>query len=110
MLASIGTWLDGLFGLSIRAEELGFGQMTQLRRLLHVLLSQLANILAGKGTLAGQQLLVDHRQAVLVAVRADIAGERLRRRVQRRDSAEDAGRARPFQVLDLPASRCCFKS
>src|SRR5256885_609433 len=28
MLAGIDRWLDSLFGLSVKAEELGFGQMT----------------------------------------------------------------------------------
>jgi uncharacterized membrane protein YcaP (DUF421 family) len=38
MLASIGAWLDGLFGLSLRAEQLGFGQMTALAVFIYIAL------------------------------------------------------------------------
>ena len=62
--------------------------------------AKLADVLAVEGPLAGQQFLVDDGQAVLIAAVANLALEGFRRRVQRRDAAEEAGCRLAFQVLD----------
>src|SRR5947209_15677222 len=53
-----------------------------------MLLSELANVFTVKGPLSREQLLVDDRQAILIAGFADLTAERFRRGVQRRDAAE----------------------
>ena len=61
-------------------------------------------VLAVERPLAGQQLLVDDGQAVLVAVPADPAVERLRRRVHRRDAAGQIVPRVPSRSLTSPKS------
>ena len=65
---------------------------------------QLADVAAGERPRAGEQLLVDDGQAVLVAEAAEHAVEGLRGGVDRRDAAGHRRRI-AFQVLDQPEVR-----
>ena len=96
----LGKRLAGSFDRRGRRRPFAFRQRPQLRLLVHVLLGQLPRVLAVERPLAGEQFLIDDGQAVLIAAAADRAGEGLRRRVQRRDAAQDAGGAGALQVLD----------
>ncbi len=71
----------------------------QVRLALHVLHDELMHIRAAEGTLAGQQFLVDDRQAVLIAKTAHQSVKRLRRGVNRRHPARHR-RRHSLQVLD----------
>src|SRR5947209_19338799 len=53
-----------------------FGQRAQVRLFLHVLLRELANVFAVERAMAGQELLVNDGQTVLVAVFGNFARER----------------------------------
>ena len=65
-------------------------------------LRHLPNVLGDIGPMPRQQLLIHDRQAVLIALRRNLAVERLRRRVERRDAAENPGGVRLVERLDEP--------
>ncbi len=65
-----------------------------------MLLREHPRVLAVKRPLSGKQLLVDDGEAVLVAVAADLAGKRFRRRVERGHATQHAGQAGALQVFD----------
>src|SRR5436305_954077 len=52
--------------------------------------------------MVGQELLIDDRQAVLIAVFGNLADKRLRRGVQRRHAPHEARRTLPLEVFDQP--------
>src|SRR6266581_6263954 len=74
-------------------------QGTDVRRRLHVLEDQLPDICPSERSVAGEQLLKDDGQAVLIAESADITLEGLRCSVNRRNAARQR-RDHPFQVFD----------
>ena len=98
---AVGEALGGVLGQGAGDDRpFGFRQRPQFRRIVQVLLGQLAGVFAVERPLAGEQFLVDDGQAVLVAVVADAAAKGFRRGVQRRDAAQDARRGGALQVLD----------
>ena len=80
------------------------GQGAYVRRRFGVLQAEPGSALPTKGDSPGQQLLIDDRQAVLVAVMRGVAFEHLRRRVERRQTAHHG--ERPLaDILDQPEVR-----
>src|SRR5207244_28068 len=74
-------------------------QGIEVRHRAQVLGHELPRVGARERQLAGQQLLVDDAQIVLIAEATDDAVKRLRRGIQRRDAAGHP-RLHPFQALD----------
>jgi uncharacterized membrane protein YcaP (DUF421 family) len=69
MLASIGTGLDELLGLSVKAEQLGFGQMTARAMVIYVAL--IVIVRCGKKRALGGATVFD---VILVITIGSIAG------------------------------------
>jgi uncharacterized membrane protein YcaP (DUF421 family) len=69
MLASIDTWVDSLFGLSVRAEELGLGQM--MARAVFVYIAMIVIVRCGKKRALGGATVFD---VILVIIIGSIAG------------------------------------
>src|SRR5258705_10974360 len=69
MLANIETGLDGLFGLSVSAEQLGFGQMTA--RAVFIYIALIVIVRCGKKRALGGATVFD---VILVITIGSIAG------------------------------------
>ena len=81
---------------------IAFPQRTQIRFFAHVLERQLPDRSTSERALAGQQLHIDDRKTVLVAMFGDLARKRFRSGIHRRHAAHQARRALPFQALYQP--------
>ena len=67
-----------------------------------MLLGELPDVLAGERAMAGQQLLIDDGEAILIAELRNFAGIRFGSGIKRRHAAHEAGGRMPFETLDQP--------